>query len=86
MADPIEHDAFDPQKTDKVKIDAGAWVPCRICWDVFMRLSLTARYCANCERAAGTGLRRAPKYFSYEAFGLLLTPCRHLDLDELAGR
>ena len=51
MADPIEHGKYDSEKSDKAKIDAGAWVPCRICWDMFMRLNLTARYCASCERA-----------------------------------
>lgn len=51
MADAINQDEFDPENTDKAKIAAGAWVPCRICWDVFMRFNLTARYCATCERA-----------------------------------
>jgi hypothetical protein len=63
MADPIDTGPFNsppppsqanltpsPQ-TDKEKIGAGAWIPCRVCWDVFMRLRLTARFCDNCERA-----------------------------------
>lgn len=51
MADDIDYDAFDPLNTDKAKIQGDAWVPCRICWDIFMRLTLTSRYCASCERA-----------------------------------
>jgi hypothetical protein len=40
----------DPNGKDDVLIGAGKWVPCRICWDIFMRLRLTARYCNTCKR------------------------------------
>jgi hypothetical protein len=50
MSDPIDHELFNPENTDKAKINSGSWVPCRICWDVFGRLNLTARYCDSCER------------------------------------
>lgn len=49
--DPCDFDLFDPENSDKEKIAQGAWVPCRICWEAFMRLRPTARYCMNCERA-----------------------------------
>ncbi len=50
-ADPTDQSHFSDAESDKVKIGAAAWVPCRVCWEVFMRLRLTARYCASCERA-----------------------------------
>lgn len=40
-----------PIENDAARIGAGDWVSCRICWDVFMRRRLTARYCNTCKRA-----------------------------------
>jgi len=39
---------FDPADTDEAKIKRTIWVPCRICWRLFERLRLTARYCHQC--------------------------------------
>ena len=35
--------------TDKGRILAGEWVPCRLCEMMFRRKRETARYCAVCE-------------------------------------
>jgi len=49
---PVDLGPFDPNNTDRDKImSAGAWVPCRICEEVFLRVRLTARYCNTCSRA-----------------------------------
>jgi hypothetical protein len=51
-ANPIDVSEFEESKTDQDKIlNDGAWVPCRICWEMFLRLTLTARYCNDCKRA-----------------------------------
>ncbi len=41
--------------TDKELIEAGEWVPCRICEDTFHRKRETRRYCANCMNAVCEG-------------------------------
>ena len=41
---------FDPDDSDEAKIKRQIWVPCRICRQIFLRLRLTARYCATCSR------------------------------------
>lgn len=41
---------FNKTDTDKKKIEQYIWVPCRICWGIFNRVRLTARYCQTCER------------------------------------
>jgi hypothetical protein len=41
--------------TDKDFIEAGEWVPCRICEDTFLRKRETRRYCATCLNAACEG-------------------------------
>jgi hypothetical protein len=50
-AAPVDLDDFDATNTDRDKILAGAWVPCRICKEIFARVRLTARFCNNCNRA-----------------------------------
>ncbi len=45
----IDTSKWDPNNTDKAKIDSELWVPCRICEAAFRRLRLTARYCIKCE-------------------------------------
>jgi hypothetical protein len=39
---------YDVGNTDQQKIENQMWVPCRICWTVFARVRLTARYCNQC--------------------------------------
>ena len=47
---------FNPNRKDKEKIlDNEAWVPCRICEEVFARVRLTVRYCDTCERVLCEG-------------------------------
>ncbi|HUI20465.1 MAG TPA: hypothetical protein VLZ74_05415 [Methylocella sp.] len=41
--------------TDKDLIEAGEWVPCRICESAFARKRETRRYCAICLNAACDG-------------------------------
>ena len=41
--------------TDKDRIDAGKWVPCRICERAFRRKRETMRYCATCLNGACEG-------------------------------
>jgi len=41
---------FNDSDTDQAKIGREVWVPCRICWGIFERVRLTARYCNNCGR------------------------------------
>jgi hypothetical protein len=50
-ATPVELSDYDPNRNDQLKIDAGVWVPCRICQNAFRRIRLTWRYCATCHRA-----------------------------------
>jgi hypothetical protein len=50
---------------DKDHIEAGEWVPCRICEDTFMRKRETRRYCATCLNAACEGEHGN---FSYTSF------------------
>lgn len=40
--------AYDTVNHDRSKIEAGFWVPCRLCENAFRRLRLTKRYCAAC--------------------------------------
>lgn len=43
---------YDEEHNDQTKIiDDDAWVPCRICKEIFLRVRLTARYCNSCKRA-----------------------------------
>jgi hypothetical protein len=51
--------------TDKDIIEAGEWVPCRICEDMFRRKRETARYCANCLNGACEGEHGS---FAYNRF------------------
>lgn len=41
---------YDDSNTDQTKIGRTVWVPCRICWAIFNRVRLTARYCGTCGR------------------------------------
>jgi hypothetical protein len=41
--------------TDKDLIDAGEWVPCRICESAFRRKRETKRYCGKCLNATCEG-------------------------------
>lgn len=36
--------------TDKEKIDAGKWVNCYICKELFKRKRQTKRYCKHCQK------------------------------------
>ena len=52
---PVDLRKYADGGTDEAKIKGtdtkpGAWVPCRICEDIFARLTLTARFCATCHR------------------------------------
>ncbi len=48
----IDTDTFDCNRDDQKRIlDDGAWVPCRICEEIFLRVRLTRRYCNTCKRA-----------------------------------
>ena len=51
MPATIDITPFNPQDTDRNKINNGNWVPCRICKEIYLRLRLTSRYCASCGRA-----------------------------------
>ena len=42
---------FDPTDPDRVKIERGMAVPCRMCERLFHRVRLSRRYCACCDRA-----------------------------------
>jgi hypothetical protein len=42
--------AYDESHTDEAKIKQGIWIPCRICYQIFNRIRLTARYCGTCSR------------------------------------
>jgi hypothetical protein len=61
MWDTAELGPFDPNYTDRQKIEDRKAVPCRICENAFRRLRLTLRYCNNpdcnrgyCEGEHGT--------------------------------
>jgi len=41
---------FDVNNSDNGKINNGIAVPCRICEVAFRRLTLTMRYCGECNR------------------------------------
>src|SRR3989442_361932 len=41
---------FDRHNTDRVKIESGHPVPCRLCEAVYRVLTLTMRFCATCEQ------------------------------------
>ena len=46
---------FTKTNDDRKKIDAGFWVPCRLCENAFRRLRLTKRYCLECGVGACEG-------------------------------
>ena len=41
-------DADESPLTARQRIEAGEWVPCKICVDVFRRRRETLRYCHRC--------------------------------------
>jgi len=43
---------YDSKKSDEEKIQKdGSWVPCRICEEIFHRVTLTDRFCKACGHA-----------------------------------
>lgn len=46
-AGPLDRDHDDQKKIS----DDGAWSPCRICEEIFLRVRFSRRYCNTCKRA-----------------------------------
>ncbi len=46
----VDLSAYDSKHNDRQKIEEGSAVPCRICENVFRRIRLTWRYCADCNQ------------------------------------
>lgn len=55
--------------TDRERIEAGEWVPCRICEAVFRRKKETARFCARCDNGACEGEHGS---FAYNRFTCII--------------
>ena len=45
-----DYGPYDETNTDRMKIENHTPVPCRLCENAFRRLTLTMRYCSECNR------------------------------------
>ena len=51
----VDLSQFNPERSDRQKIEEGLWIPCRLCEKAFRRIRLTRRYCASCDHASCEG-------------------------------